>query len=67
MLAYLQRWANRHHIKMKLFNPSTMVNDRLERTYMPHLEMATTDEMIALLDRVDRAEIGQSELRSPAT
>jgi hypothetical protein len=37
-----------------------MVNDRLERTYMPHLEMATTDEMIALLDR---AEGGRSEVR----
>lgn len=61
MLAYLQRWANEHHIKMKLFNPSTMVNDRLERTYMPHLEMATTDEMIALLDR---AEGGRFEAHS---
>lgn len=60
MLAYLQRWANEHQIKMKLFNPSTMVHDRLERTYMPHLEMATTDEMIALLDRAD---VGRSEAR----
>jgi anti-anti-sigma regulatory factor len=60
MLAYLQRWAAEHNIKLKLFNPSTMVHNRLERTYMPHLEMATTDEMIALLDR---AEGAQSEVR----
>jgi anti-anti-sigma factor len=57
MLAYLQRWAGEHNIKLKLFNPSTMVHDRLERTYMPHLEMATTDEMIALLDRAEGARL----------
>ena len=53
MLAYLQRWANAHNIKLKLFNPSTMVYDRLERSWMPQLEFASADEMIALLDRAE--------------
>ena len=53
MLAYLQRWAHAHNIKLKLFNPSTMVHDRLERAWMPQLEVASADEMIALLDRAE--------------
>jgi anti-anti-sigma factor len=55
MLAYLQRWAHSHDIKLKLFNPTGMVHGRLERTWMPMLELATTDEMIALLDRAEEA------------
>lgn len=54
MLAYLQRWAHDHSIKLKLFNPSGMVQDRLDHTWMPSLDVATTDEVIALLDRADR-------------
>ena len=53
MLAYLQRWAHDHNIKLKLFNPSGMVQDRLEHTWMPSLDVASTDEVIALLDRAD--------------
>ena len=55
MLAYLQRWAHDHNIKLKLFNPCGTVMDRLDHTYtwMPSLEVATTDEVIALLDRAD--------------
>jgi len=53
MLAYLQRWAHDHNIKLKLFNPSGMVQDRLDHTWMPSLDFATTDEVIALLDRAD--------------
>jgi anti-anti-sigma factor len=53
MLAYLQRWAAAHNIKLKLFNPSSMVHNRLERTWMPQLEVATAEEMIALLDRAE--------------
>lgn len=51
MLAYLQRWAHDHDIKLKLFNPSNAVQDKLEHTWMPSLEVASTDEVIALLDR----------------
>jgi anti-anti-sigma regulatory factor len=50
MLAYLQRWAHDHDIKLKLFNPSSMVHERLERAWMPTLDIATTDEVIFLLD-----------------
>jgi anti-anti-sigma regulatory factor len=53
MLAYLQQWAHAHNIKLKLFNPSTMVHDRLERAWMPQLDVASADEMIALLDRAE--------------
>ncbi|HST11721.1 MAG TPA: STAS domain-containing protein, partial [Terriglobales bacterium] len=28
MLAFLQRWAHDHNIKLKLFNPSSSVQDR---------------------------------------
>jgi anti-anti-sigma regulatory factor len=50
MLAFLQRWAHDHNIKLKLFNPSSSVQDRLDHTWMPSLDVATTDEVIALLD-----------------
>jgi len=53
MLAYLQRWAHDHNIKLILVNPSGMVQDRLEHTCMPSLDVASTDEVIALLDRAD--------------
>jgi anti-anti-sigma regulatory factor len=58
MLGYLQRWANDHDIKMKLFNPSGAVQDRLEHVWMSALDIATTDEMIALLDRSEKANAG---------
>lgn len=58
MLAYMQRWAHTHNIKLKLFNPSTMVHDRLERAWMPQLEVASADEMIALLDRAGGESVG---------
>ena len=44
MLAYLQRWAHDHNVKLKLFNPSNAVQDRLDHTWMPSLDIATTDE-----------------------
>jgi anti-anti-sigma regulatory factor len=59
MLAYVQRWAYAHNIKLKLFNPSSIVHDRLERTFLPQLEIATTDEMIALLDQVDDGRVSR--------
>jgi hypothetical protein len=53
MLAFLQRWAHDHNVKLKLFNPSGAVQDRLDHTWMPSLDVATADELIALLDRAD--------------
>lgn len=50
MLSYLQRWANGCGVKLKLFNPSRRVQERLEHTFMPSLVIATTDEVIALLE-----------------
>ncbi len=61
MLAYLQRWAHDHNVKLKLFNPSNTVQDRLDHTWMPSLDIATTDEIIALLDRADQASLLSQE------
>jgi anti-anti-sigma factor len=66
MLAYLQRWAHDHNVKLKLFNPSNAVQDRLDHTWMPSLDIATADELIALLDRADQPRFpvrGQSSLQ----
>lgn len=60
MLAYLQRWAHDHNIKLKLFNPSGIVQARLDHTWMPSLEVATADEVIALLDRADNGVVMRS-------
>jgi anti-anti-sigma regulatory factor len=57
MLAFLQRWAHDHNIKLKLFNPTSSVQDRLEHTWMPSLDVATADELIALLDRADQSSL----------
>jgi anti-anti-sigma regulatory factor len=54
MLVFLQRWAQDHDIRFKLFNPSKSVRDRLEHTgSMSELEIASLDEMMALLGRAD--------------
>ena len=50
MLAFLQRWAYPHEIRLKLFNPCRFLPDRLEYAgSIPAFEMATLDEMIAFL------------------
>jgi len=54
MFAFLQRWANDHHIRLKLFNPSRSLRQRLDQTTsIPAFEFATIDEMIAYLHRAD--------------
>ena len=54
MLVYLQRWAYDRDIRFKLFNPSRYVRDKLEHTNsMSEFEIATLDEMMALLGRAD--------------
>ena len=61
MLAFLQRWADDHEIRFKLFNPRESVWDRLERANpIRELEVATLDEMIAVLVRVDRRYAGSA-------
>jgi len=54
MLGLLQRWAYDHDIRLKLFNPSKSVQDRLEHAgSMLEFDTATLDEMMALLARAD--------------
>jgi anti-anti-sigma regulatory factor len=54
MLLLLQRWAQDHDIRLKLFNPRRSVRDRLERvSSMREFDIATLDEMMALLARAD--------------
>ena len=50
MLVFLQRWAQNHDIRLKLFNPRESVRYRLERaSSMREFDIATLDEMMALL------------------
>jgi anti-anti-sigma regulatory factor len=50
MLMFLQRWAQDHHIRLKLFNPRQAVRDRLEHvSSIQEFDIATLDEMMALL------------------
>ena len=54
MLVYLQRWAYDHDIRFKLFNPSRSVREKLEHTNaMSEFNIASLDEMMALLGRAD--------------
>jgi anti-anti-sigma regulatory factor len=54
MLVFLQRWAHDHDIQLKLFDPRPSVRDRLERVSpMRDFDIATFDEMMALLARTD--------------
>jgi anti-anti-sigma regulatory factor len=62
MLAFIQRWAHDHNIKLKFFNPSTVVQEKLEHAWMPSLDVATADELIALLDRANTERmLGQGD------
>jgi anti-anti-sigma regulatory factor len=59
MLLFLRRWAHDHDIRLKLFNPTKSVWDRLElANSMLELEIATPDEIQAVL--------GNAHLRSAA-
>ena len=54
MLLFLQRWAHDHDIRLKLFNPHQSVRDRLDHvSSMREFDIATLDEMMALLARAD--------------
>jgi anti-anti-sigma regulatory factor len=50
MLVVLQKWAQDHDIRFKLFNPSRPVRDKLKHV---EFEIATLEQMMMLLNRVD--------------
>jgi len=55
VLVFLQRWCRDHDIRFKLFNPSRLVQERLENTNaMSEFDIASLDEMMALLSQADR-------------
>lgn len=55
MLVFLQRWAQDHDIRLKLFNPNQFVRDRLERvSSMREFDIVTLDEVMALLAQAER-------------
>ena len=53
MLRFLQRWAQDHHRQLKLFDPTDSVKKRLERNSSTKFDIATFDEMTALLAQAD--------------
>jgi len=50
VLVLLQRWAQDHDIRFKLFNPSGPVWDKLKHD---DFEIATLEQVMTLLSRVD--------------
>src|SRR5216684_3042907 len=50
MLVLLQRWARDHDIRLKLFNPSRTVRDKLKHV---DFEIATLEQLMTLLSSVD--------------
>ena len=50
VLVVLQKWAQDHDIRFKLFNPSRPVRDKLKHV---EFEIATLEQMMTLLNRVD--------------
>ena len=54
MLVFLQRWAQDHDIRFKLFNPPKSVRERLKRaSSISEFDIPTLDEMMALLACAD--------------
>ena len=53
-LGYLQQWARDHEVRLKLFNPSRSLRDRLENSRSGlKFVIATLDAMVDLMDRND--------------
>jgi len=50
VLVLLQRWAQDHGIRFKLFNPCTPVRNKLKHI---NCEIASLEQMMTLLSRVD--------------
>lgn len=54
MLQFLQRWAQDHDIRLKLFNPTLSVLSRLQRANSTtEFDIATLDEMMVLVSQED--------------
>jgi anti-anti-sigma regulatory factor len=54
MLVFLQRWAQDHDIRFKLFNPSKSVRERLKLvSSLAEFDIPTLDEMMTLLGHAD--------------
>src|SRR5260370_36349769 len=54
MLIFLQRWSRDHDIRLKLFNPSKSVRERLALvSSLSNFDIPTLDEMMALLGSAD--------------
>ena len=54
MLVFLQRWARDHDIRLKLFNPSKSVRERLKLvSSLANFDIPTLDEMMGLLGDAD--------------
>jgi anti-anti-sigma regulatory factor len=54
MLVFLQRWAQDHDIRLKLFNPRGPVRSRLQHvSSMREFDIASLDEMMALMARAE--------------
>ena len=55
MLVFLQRWAQDHDIRFKLFNPRRSVRERLKKVRsMSKFDIPTLDELMAVLAQADR-------------
>jgi anti-anti-sigma regulatory factor len=50
MLMRLRRWAENHNIRVKLFNPSGLVRDKLKRD---GFEIVTLEQMTSLFRYID--------------
>ena len=56
VLVFLQRWARDHDVRLKLFNPSRSVRERLELvSTMSEFDIASLHEMMALLAQADNS------------
>jgi hypothetical protein len=54
MLWFLQRWAEDHDIRFKLYNPINSVRDKLEHNNaMLRFDIVTFEEMVSLVDHAD--------------
>ena len=55
MLVFLQRWAQDHDIRFKLFNPRRSVRERLKKVHsMSEFDIPALDELMAVLAQADR-------------
>jgi anti-anti-sigma regulatory factor len=55
MLVFLQRWAQDHDIRFKLFNPCRSVRERLKKVRATsEFDIPTLDELMAVLAQADR-------------